>query len=535
MYFSPPYAEILIKNGTIYSLKNEKESFQAMAVAKGKIVFLGDEKGAQAYVSENTKVIDAKGKFVFPGLIETHAHFLGIGHRVRMIDATSMATEDELIDAIKAKAQITPVGDWIVVRGWHQDRIQHRGPMVEFMPTNTFLNKATQHHPVFIYHNSFHMILVNELAIKAAGLNVANFKEHPEVIISQNKFTGIFKEKSIKLISAHLPMNDVNYQRESLQAAMDEVLQNGFTSIHAASVGAIELQLLEEFHQKQQLKVRVNVMLDARDEQLLESWLSKGPFKAEDGHLTVNYIKVFMDGALGSGTAWMLAPFTDDHTNSGLALQESGYLKNLTLKAIAKGFQMCTHAIGDKANQVVLNEYAEAMQLAGKGVGRHRIEHAQHIDPDDFKRFDTLNVIPAMQPVHYVSDHTWAITKIGKERMKNAYSWKTFLDHEVPVIAGSDAPIEELNPFISLQIMQEREGQQISAYEALKTFTVNAAYATFDEKIKGTLELGKFADFIIVDQDLLKINSSDLSKTRVLKTFTNGEEVFTIKEKSSPD
>ncbi|MEN7546615.1 amidohydrolase [Rapidithrix thailandica] len=549
------FYDMVIYNGIVYTLDEEQPQAEAVAVEDGKIVFVGSNEEVQAFIGDSTQVLDLQGKTLLPGLIDAHAHLMGIGENRIQLDLSQVKSYEELVEMVKKKAGSLKPGEWVLGRGWHQDKwMQMPEPSVKGFPVHELLSAASPDNPVFLRHASGHAGLANQKAMEEAGLIQLTAQEidalegeRGEIIRDgKGKPTGIFNETAMEAIASHIPTSSAEYYQKVLQLAIEECLANGITSLHDAGVGPEVIELYKKQAAEGQLDMRLYVMLDGSNEELLKQYFQSGPeLNLGQGFLDIRSIKLFADGALGSRGAWLLEPYDDRHEHSGHAVTPMEEIGNIAKKGFANGFQVCTHAIGDRANREVLNLYEEAFRQSADASEDHRfrIEHAQHISIEDIPRFAELGVIPSVQAIHMSSDRPWAIDRLGTQRIEEgAYVWQKLLQSGAKVINGTDAPVEPVNPMACFYAAVTRKtlkgepeggyepGQKMTREQALKTYTLEAAYGAFQETWKGSVEVGKVADFTILSQDIMKVPEEDILNTKVAYTIVDGKIVFERKE-----
>lgn len=541
----PESADLIFINGNIYTLSEISPVAEAVAVKEGKIMAVGSEKAINQMRGDETTFIDLEGATMTPGLIEGHAHFMGIGFSKLDLDLMEISSYEELIQRVKEKAALAEPGEWILGRGWHQDKWDSiSSPVVEGFPTHEALSAVTPENPVFLKHASGHAALANALAMQIAGVtNATRFDEGGEIIKdSQGNPTGVFNETAQGLIGRHIPENDANRQQKAFELAVEECARNGITGFHDAGIGPEVIDLYKRNLENGQLTVRIYAMLDGSNEELLESYYAKGPeIGLGNDMLTIRSIKLYSDGALGSRGAWLLEAYSDMPGEFGHSTTPIEEIGEVCVDALNNGFQVCTHAIGDRANQEVLDVYEKTFAEAdfSPSIYRFRIEHAQHLHPDDIPRFGELGVIPAMQAIHMSSDRPWAIDRLGDKRIREgAYVWQSLMKSGARIVNGTDAPVEPLNPLACIYASVTRKtlkgvppggyepGQKMSREEALRSYTINPAYGAFEEEIKGSIEVGKHADFTILDKDIMKVPEEEILETNVLMTVVGGEIVY---------
>ena len=544
-------ADLVLINGIIATVEDENPSAEAVAVKDGKIFAVGSTSEIEKYVGDSTQVIDLKGKFVMPGFNDSHAHFLGIGNSKQILDLREAKNWDEVIEIVAKAAETARPGEWIIGRGWHQEKFNPKPvPNVNGYPIHNVLSKTSPRNPVMLTHASGHAVFANAKAMQIAGVN----RNTPDPIggtIERDSLgnpTGVFEENAENLIrkyydeylSKRTPEQILdNYERQ-IKLASDDCLKKGITSCADAGETFEVIDVLKKFADEKKLRIRLNVMVGdslVAMRKKLKDYLMIGH---GDNTLTVRSIKQYIDGALGSRGAWMLEPYSDLPNHSGSNVTPLIELKEISELAIASGFQIRIHAIGDKGNREVLNIYEEIFKKhPGKKDLRWGIEHAQHLSAQDIPRFAKLGVIAAMQGAHCTSDATFVPERIGDKRAEEgAYVWKKLINSGATICNGTDAPVEDVDPikcFYSSVTRKNAEGlifygdQKMSRLEALKSYTINGAYATFEENIKGSIKAGKLADFVVLSNDLLKCSDDDILSTKVLYTIVGGKILYTSK------
>ena len=540
-------ADLIIRGGTIYTANDSNPIVEAVAVKGDTILFAGSLSEVNEYQSEQTGIIDLKGATMTPGFIESHGHIMGVGYNELNLDLMSVKSYDELVQKVKEAADKAQPGQWIIGRGWHQDKWDVKPEkMVKGFQTHEKLSAATPNNPVYLSHASGHAGFANAKAMQLAGVNqmsvesMAAETEGGEIIRDKlGSPTGIFNERAQSLIGRVIPADTPETNARALELAMDACARNGITGFHDAGASRSSIDLFHQFRDAGKLKSRLYVMISGRDMPLVKEWLGRSP-EIDPRGVTVRAIKLNCDGALGSRGAWLLEPYTDRPDFSGMATLPMDTVLSVSRDALKSGYQVCSHAIGDRANHEILDRYETAFKENPSNTDhRFRIEHAQHLHPNDIPRFTKLGVIPAMQAVHLSSDRPWAIERLGEKRIKEgAYMWQTLLKSGAKVINGTDAPVEPLTPIASFYASVTRmtlKGEPAGGYEpeekmtreqALRSYTLDAAYGAFEEKIKGSIEPGKLADFTIFSQDIMKVKDSDLLKTEVVRTIVGGRTVF---------
>jgi predicted amidohydrolase YtcJ len=520
-------ADMIIKNAKIYTVNTEFGLAEAMAVFEGKIIAVGSESEIlDRFKSKN--FIDLDGKTVYPGFIDAHCHFYGYGlGLLQRADLTSTNSFDEIIEIVK-KHHENYASFWIEGRGWDQNDWE-----IKAFPDKEKLDKLFPDNPVLLTRIDGHAAIANSKALEISGIDKNTRIEGGTILLKNGDPTGVLIDNAIELVSNKIPEPDDIQISKALLAAQKKCFEAGLTGVHDAGLETRVVRIIDSLQQSGQLKMKIYAMLSPTRENFLQ-FVSKGVYKTHA--LSVRSIKLYADGALGSRGAKMIEDYNDDHGNSGLVLTSSDTIRNFCRKASEHNYQVCTHAIGDSANRMMLQIYGEF--LKGKNDKRWRIEHDQIIAPGDFEYFNTYSIVPSVQPTHATSDMYWATDRVGAARMKGAYAYKKLLDQNGWIPLGTDFPIENISPLYTFYAAVERkdlkgfpeEGFQaenaLTREEALKGITIWAAKAGFEENEKGSLEPGKAADFVVLDKDIMQIPGSDLPDAKILRLFVDGKEVF---------
>lgn len=536
-------ADMVLFNGAIYTVDDNNSMAEAVAIKADTILFVGKRSDLDNYIGEETEKIDLNGKTMVPGLIEGHAHLMGVGYNLLNVDLMYAQSYDEVIKMVQERAKSTPKGEWILGRGWHQDKwVNQPERMFRNLPTHHALSEAVPDHPVFLSHASGHMALANAQAMELAGVKSdAAQPDGGEIFKGMDGPTGIFNETAQGVVWKVIPSTSKENAEQALQLAINECLKNGITSFHdAGSPGLVNLS--KEFGDQDKLDIRLYIMLRG-DLNEMNDYFQKGPdIGLYNDHLTVRAIKMAADGALGSRGAWLIEEYTDASGEYGHEVEPMTHIDSLTQVAYKAGFQVCIHAIGDRANKEVLDLYERTFQAGLQEDPRFRIEHAQHMRGEDIPRFAELGVIPAMQAIHMASDRPWAIDRLGKKRIEEgAYMWQSLLESGARIVNGTDAPVEPINPLPSFYASVARktlkgtpeEGyemdQRMTRAQTLKSYTLDAAYGAFMEDIIGSIEVGKYADFAILDKNIMEVPEQEILDSKVTMTIIGGEIVYELK------
>ena len=535
-------ADMIIHNGMIYTMNDLNPTAEAVAVSSGKIIALGKYTDLDPLITPRTKIINLRGATMTPGIIEGHGHFYGLGLAKMQLDLSKTESYQDLVDMVSDAVENSKPGEWILGRGWHQSKwSDDKSDFVKGFQTHERLSEISSNNPVWLKHASGHAGFANQKAMDIAGVNKeTEFGFGGEIIKDlSRKPTGVFNERAQGLISEKVENNlGEESDLRAIELAVKASLENGVTSFHDAGIGRRTIEVLREAINKDILKVRIYAMLTSRDTTLLNEWYKKGPEIGTGGDLlTIRSIKINADGALGSRGAWLIDEYSDRPGHYGMPTQSMDYVYSVAKQGIKTGFQVNSHAIGDKANREILNEYEKVFNEHPELAIDHRwrIEHAQHIAPDDIPRFGRLKVIPSIQGIHMSSDRPWAINRLGQKRIEeSAYVWRDLINHGAVLINGSDVPVEPIDPIASFYASTTRKTlkglpdfgyepkQKMTRIEALKSYTINAAYGAFEDQIKGSIEIGKYADFTVFSQNLITIPEEKILDTKVLYTIVNG-------------
>lgn len=543
-------ADLIISGGKIYTMNPGQPEVEAVAVSGTKIIFAGSQKEAMEYKGDNTQLTDLQGKTMTPGLIEGHGHIMGLGYGELNLNLSDVKSYDELVAKVKEAVAKAQPGQWIVGRGWHQDKWDKKpSKMFKGFQTHHQLSEISPDNPVFLRHASGHAGFANAKAMQLAGVNQLSLEklekdlgEGGEIIRDDlGNPTGIFNERAQGLISQYIPEETEETDSQALTLAMEACARNGITSFHDAGASRENVDLFHKFKAEGKLKSRLYVMLTGFDRPMLYEWFKKGPEIDSTAWLTIRAIKLNCDGALGSRGAWLLEPYSDRKDFSGMATLPMDTVLKTSREALKAGFQVCSHAIGDRANHEILDRYETAFKENTDKAKDHRfrIEHAQHLHPNDIPRFASLGVIPSMEAIHLSSDRPWAIDRLGEKRIKEgAYMWQSLLKSGARIVNGTDVPVEPIDPIACFYASVTRRtlaGDPPGGYEpeekmtreqALRSYTLDAAYGAFQEDVKGSIEAGKLADFTVFSQDLMAVPDDQLLNTKIEMTIVDGKVVY---------
>ena len=542
------HADIVFINGVVATVEDSNPYAEAVAVRNEKIIAVGTNGEVKKYIGDSTRVIDLKGKFMMPGFDDSHAHFVGLGNFRQMLDLSTAKNWDEVIEMVARAADHSTYGEWIIGRGWRQDKFDTKPePNVDGYPIHTELSKATPNNPVMLSHASGHAIIANAKAMQLAG--ITKYTPDPEggtiVKDSLGNPVGVFEENAEQLIRkcyddtlAKRSPDEIRADYvEQMRLAAGECLKKGVTSFTDAGEPFDIIDIMKQLAASNEIPIRLNVMvgdsLDVMKKKLKNYFL----IGYGDNHLQVRSIKQYIDGALGSRGAWLLEPYSDLPSTSGSNVTPVSMLDSIAELAVNEGFQMCTHAIGDKGNREVLDLYEKIFrEHPDKKDLRWRIEHAQDLSQQDIPRFAGLGVIAAMQAIHCTSDATFVIQRLGLQRVQEgAYVWRKLIDSGATICNGTDAPVEDIDPIKCFYASVTRKLEDGSAFfpdqkmtrmEALKSYTINSAYASFEENIKGSIKVGKLADFVALSNNLLTCTDDQILGTKVLYTVVGGKILY---------
>lgn len=518
--------------GYTYLISGQLHTFNALVFADGKVVKTGNDIKPH---SRYDKIIDGKGKVLLPGLIDGHGHYIGLGTNLLSVDVRDLPSAVSTAKHVAKYAKTNPSLSWIKGRGWNQEL----WPNKQF-PTARILDEYIADRPVVLKRVDGHAMWLNSKALQLAGINRHSVAPEGGEIVKnkQGEPTGVLIDTAMELINREIPEPTAQDELAAFNKATAHLLSLGITSVHDAGVSDSRLKLFKQLQQQDKLKVRIYPMVSAGDPHLLD-WLNAGQYVDNKDMLTIRSVKIYGDGALGSRGAALLAPYEDDKHNHGLLVTQPDQLTTLFDDIAKAHFQINIHAIGDRANRIALDNFEKMYKTYPDAIhNRNRVEHAQVVSLDDIPRYKSLEVLPSMQPTHATSDMNMAENRIGKERLKGAYAWQTFLKQGSKVVAGSDFPVELANPFYGLHAAvtrQDRTNQPnkgwipeeaLSVKQAFKAFTIDAAYGAHQEAIVGGLEPGKWADFILVDQDIFNIDNKDIWRTKVLQTWVAGKKLY---------
>lgn len=528
-------ADLVITNANIRTMDAKRTIARSIAMLNGKIIAIGSDADTRSLVGANTRVIDAGGKTIVPGFNDAHVHFMETGSQLSSVDLRDAKTPAEFVARIKAFAAKLPKGRWILGGKW-----DHENWTPNALPTAALIDAATPDNPVFIDRLDGHMALANSLAMRLAGVNKDTKEVEGGLIVREasGNPAGVFKDAAMSYIYRVIPDSSWDEKMEFAQAATEHAASLGITSVTDVS-GGTDVGVYQELIRQGKLKTRIYGCSPLSDYQ---RWARTGVrYAFGSAMLRVGCLKGYADGSLGSTTAWLFEPYLDDPKTSGLAGEDIPKTEEYVKAADKAGLQINIHAIGDKANATILDIYEKAIQANGPRDRRFRIEHAQHLRQEDIRRFGSLKVVASMQPFHIIDDGRWAWKRIDEKRLKGTYAFRTLLNTGAVLAFGSDSPVAPLNPLwgvyaaVTRRTLDDKNPngwipeQKISVDEAVRAFTWGSAYGEFQDGWKGTLEVGKLGDMVILSDDIFTIDPPKIWNVKVLKTIVDGKVVFESK------
>jgi len=516
----------IVHNATIYTSDKGNPKIEAFAHQAGKFIAIGTAEELQSNYP-GAQSVDMGGNTVIPGIIDAHGHLLGLGQSLVHVDLRGTKSKAEIIDRLRSRADTMLDGQWLLGRGWDQNDWD----VIE-LPTAADLDQAFVDRPVWLERVDGHAGWANSKAMAVATEDLSGTWQPDGGEISRdknNKPTGVFVDNAYKLIQAHVPNETDAELSNALKLAMNKTASVGLTGMHDAGTSLRVWRLLEQLNQEKQLGIRVYAMADGASD-MLNHLCEKGTVVDPNAMLSSRSIKLYSDGALGSRGAALLAEYSDDPNNIGLLIESEETLTAHSKRASACGLQVNIHAIGDRGNRVTLNVLEAAINDTDNNPGRHRIEHSQVIAIEDFQRFKDLKLIASVQPTHATSDMYWAEKRVGAERIKGAYAWQKFINLGIPLALGSDFPVEKPEPLLGFYAAGWYPQERLSRQQALHGFTLGAAYSAFQEDQLGSINVGKFADFVVLSKDIMTVPEKEILDTKVLKTVINGKTVFSSNE-----
>lgn len=542
------YADLVLYNGKIITVDKNNTITEAIAISADTIMSVGSNESIKSYINDSTKKINLKGQTVLPGFIDSHAHLIGTGKAKVILNLQKAKNWDEVVSLVKNAVSNTKRGEWIIGRGWHQEKWNPK-PVnnVKGYPYHYKLSKVSPNNPVLLSHASGHAIFANEKAMQIAKISPNTPNPHGGEIVKDKDGNpiGVFMEEAETLIYAKHKEHQLNKPTKELKRekqkyiniAIKECLSKGITTLHDAGETFEDLNIIKEMADSNQIKIRLYEMILENYNSLKDSLKTIRTIGANNKHLTIRAIKLYMDGALGSRGAWLLKPYSDLPEQSGLNVTALSEIEKITKLAVENNFQICTHAIGDKANRTILDIYENTLKNNPNRTNlRWRVEHAQHLSPDDIPRFNKLGIIAAMQGIHCTSDASFVEKRLGEKRAKEgAYIWRSLMENGTTICNGTDSPVEDIDPIpnIYASVTRRRKdgnefypNQKMTRLKAIKSYTINGAYAAFEENIKGSLEVGKLADITVLSKNILTIPSDEILNTKVMMTIVGGKILF---------
>ena len=526
-------ADLILRHGVFYPVQPPGRVEGSLAVRGGRIVYLGSDAGADRLRGPKTRVIDLAGRAVTPGLIDAHSHLGGLGEALQEVDLGGAATYDEVVRRVREAARALPAGSWVRGRGWDQNR----WPEKRF-PTHQALSAAVPDHPVWLDRVDGHAALVNARAMAILGLDAATRDPSGGRFLRDEagRPTGVLIDNAKGIEEARLPAPSDEDRRRMLRRAARHCVELGLTTVTDMGIGDGEYRAYAALRQAGELPLRAAVFL-GDDKDLLARWFERGPEIDPDARLTVRGVKMYIDGALGSRGAALLEPYSDDAGNLGLLVSTGDHLEEVARQAAARGFQVAIHAIGDRGGLVALDAMERA--LGGpRPAARFRLEHSQILRPQDIERMARLGIIASMQPTHATSDMPWAGDRVGQRRLAGAYAWRKVLNAGGRLALGSDFPVESADPRLGLYAAVTRQdlqgnppggwmpGERLTREEALRGFTLDAAWSLFLDREVGSLEVGKRADLTVFAQDLMTVPEIEIPRAAIDYTLVDGQLVF---------
>jgi len=530
-------ADLVLMEGKIATVDKDFSIQQAAAVVGDRIVFVGSNKDVKKYIGSRTEVIRLKGKLVLPGLIDAHAHFHSLGEQLSYLNITGTTRYQEVIDKVAERVKSVSPGEWIIGGRW-----DHNDWLEKAFPHHQALSDVSPVNPVYLRRIDGNSAFVNKKAMEVAGITKDTPDPFGGVIHrdEKGKPTGVLINRAMNLVKKHIPKDTQDQYRAKFLKAVQSCLAVGLTGIHEAGVGSDEIKMYKSLIDKEQLGIRIYAMLGEQEKPGLtgdlEAYFQKHRIEQYGNYfLSVRSIKLFFDGALGSRGAAFFQPYADDPGNKGLLRITPEYITRVARAALKVGMGVNTHCIGIRGNRLCLDAYEVALKEIPTRDHRFRIEHSQVVRQEDVKKFAALGVIPSMQPTHCTSDMYFVEDRIGKQRAEGAYAWKWFLEAELVIPCGSDFPVESNNPLLGIYAAVTRQDvkgwpeggwfpqHRLTIKEAIKGFTIWAAYGAFQENVLGSIEKGKLADFTVLDRDILEIEAKEILKTKVLYTIVGGK------------
>ena len=540
--------DLVLHSGKVVTVDKRYGTVRALAARGGRILAVGTNEEIRKLIGDDTKVINLRGRTAIPGFIEGHGHFTGVGNATMILDLSKVDSWDQVVDIVAEAAKRAAPGEWILGRGWHQEKWSRQpAGSVKGFPPHDSISAATPNNPVALTHASGHASFYNQKAMQLAGVDSNTKSPSGGEIVKNAKGEpiGVFSETAAGLVSRARSSSGLRSSPESrrkklrrqIGLAVEECLSKGVTSFQDAGSSFATIDMYRELAERGELGVRLWVMIRAGNRDLERNLPNYRMINAGDHFLTVRAVKRSIDGALGSRGAWLLQPYSDEPQSSGLETASVASVTRMAELGVRHGFQVCVHAIGDRANREVLDIYEKVWANRNRGPAlRWRVEHVQHLHPDDIPRFAQMGVIASMQGVHCTSDAPYVKPRLGEQRAEEgAYVWQKLLQSGAVVTNGTDAPVEDVDPLASYYASVTRKGkdgvafypdQAMSRMEALYSYTMACAYAAFEEDSKGSLTPGKLADIVILSKDILTVPEAEILDTQVLYTIVGGKVVY---------
>ena len=522
------WADLVLTNGNVLTMNPSKPRAQAIAVKDDKIVEVGTDKEIKTWIGKDTKIINLEEKTVVPGFIDTHVHITGFGKSLKQIDLRGVGSIKEMQEKLKSCAQKTPKGRWILGRGWDQDILIEKR-----YPTRWDLDKFSSNNPVIFTRVCGHICVANSQALESAGITRETTSPPAGQIDNDLKTgepTGILRENAMDLVGEVKPETSEEELMEACSLACQKAVEAGLTSVHWLISSPAEIRVIQKLREQNKLPLRVYIMVSVK---LLDHLIDLGLHTGfGDSRVRIGSVKIFSDGSLGARTAALFQPYHDEPTVKGMILYTQKKLNTLVMKAHKAGFQLAIHAIGDRAVDMVLTALEKALKEAPKKNHRHRIEHASVLNGRLIQRMKKLKVIAAVQP-HFVVSDFWVANRVGPARARWVYPFKTLIQEGILTTGGSDCPVEPIDPLLGIWAAVAREAfpeERITVDDALRLYTVNAAYASFEEDVKGSIDVGKLADLVVLSREPHEIPPNEIRDVKVEMTIVGGKVVYVRSE-----
>lgn len=520
-------ATLAILNGEVYTLNPRQPEAEAVAVRNGKIVAVGSNGEIRRYIGEKTEVVDAEGKMVIPGLVDCHVHMTGFGQFLEAVDLRDAVSIKEMQRRLKERAEKSPEGGWILGGRWDQERFAEKR-----YPTRWDLDAAVEDKPVFLVRVCGHVGVANSRALELAGITKETAIQGGKVELDEasGEPNGILRENALEIVWKTVPRPNVKDLELTCLRACEMAVQAGLTCVHWILGSAEELRIIQKLYLEKKLPLRVYLGVPVM---FLDEVVTLGLATGFGSDMVkIGFVKILADGSLGGRTAALKEPYADDPETSGMMLYTQRELNRLILKAHESGLQLAVHAIGDRAMESVLEAFEEALRKKPRKDHRHRIEHCSVVTPDMISRMKRLGLIASVQP-HFVVSDFWVVDRLGRTRARWVYPFNSLMKEGLTVVAGSDSPVEPINPILGIWAAASRKDfteESLRVEDALKAYSVNAAYASFDEEKRGTIEAGKYADLAILSDNLLKVPPSEIKNVKVEMAIVDGKIVYLSKQ-----